>query len=390
MNVLLIEDDIFQAKMISNTLEQQSNAKVSITHSGEEALKLIAKTEFTPELVVCDLSMPGIDGIEVLYHFAQINPNTCFAILSAANDDILQSALNTAHAYGMNNLATFSKPLSSDEANKMLAMQAQSTKTISKPSTDTVKFTKNAFLYAFEHNQFELYYQPQVNVKDKRLSGAEALVRWNHPELGVLTPYHFLSELLSYGLGAELTEWLLENASADICYFKKQGINTSVSVNVNASDISNRGFTNELFELVDKYSISPSSLIIEVTEHEFSSDAAAMLETLTRLRLAGFEVSIDDFGTGYSSFYQLTTAPFNELKIDRSFVQQLLVSEKHYKSIKAICSLCNELGIKTVIEGVESDEEYSVLQNIGADKIQGYYFSKPMSKFNFVDWSKDR
>lgn len=389
MDVLLIEDDVFQATLISTMLEANEGTHVSVALSGLDALKLISEPSFSADLVVCDLSMPEMDGVEMLFYLAQTLPNANYAILSAANDDILESASQTAHGYGIKNMAIYSKPLSVDAAEQMLALEVTPSTHTTSNRFENFEFTRGDFLNAMANDELELYYQPQVCSKTSKLIGAEALVRWNHPERGMLSPFFFLDKVMDLNLGGLLTEWVFIQAAQDTALMRQNNVNCSVSVNANASDVSERSFTNTLLALMTYYKLPPNAITVEVTESEFTPDAIAMLETLTRLRLAGFGVSIDDFGTGYSSLYQLTTAPFSELKIDRSFVEQILTSEKHLKSVKAMCLLCQELDIKTVIEGVETQEQQTALQEIGGDIFQGYYYSKPMNKFDFMHWARN-
>lgn len=387
MDILLIEDDLFQATIISTMLESNEGIHVVVALSGEDALKMVGQPSFNADLVVCDLSMPGMDGVEMLFYLSQTLPDANYAILSAANEDILESASNTACAYGIKNLSVYSKPLSNEQAEQMLDLtQVQSVQT-TRNQPNQFNFTRSDFLTALANKELELYYQPQVCAETDQLLGAEALVRWNHPERGLLSPFFFLDKVLDLDLGASLTEWVLQQVTQDTAQLRRCGINCTVSLNANASDVSQRSFTNSLLSLMDQHQLPTSAITVEVTESEFTPDATAMLETLTRLRLAGFGVSIDDFGTGYSALYQLVTAPFSELKIDRSFVQQILTSEKHLKSVRAICRLCEELEITTVVEGVETEEQRDALRAIGGDIFQGYYFGKPMSKYDFIDWA---
>lgn len=387
MNVLLIEDDVFQATIISTMLESKEGIHVAVALSGEDALQMVSQSSFNADLVVCDLSMPGMDGIEMLFYLSQTLPNASYAILSAANEDVLESASNTAFAYGIKNLSVYSKPLSNEQAEQMLDFTPVQCVQATSNKPKQFDFTHSDFLAAIANKELELHYQPQVCAETSQLLGAEALVRWNHPEQGLLSPYFFLDKILEFNLGATLTEWVLQQVTKDTAQLRRYNIGCTISVNANASDVSQRSFTNKLLALMDNYKLPTSAITVEVTESEFTPDATAMLETLTRLRLSGFGVSIDDFGTGYSTLYQLATAPFSELKIDRSFVQQILTSDKHLKSVRAMCRLCEELEIKTVIEGVETEEQREALRDIGGDIFQGYYFGKPMSKSDFIEWA---
>lgn len=245
MDVLLIEDDIFQAMVIGTVLEANEGTRVAIAHSGAEALMQVDHLDYHPDLVVCDLCMPEMDGIELLYRLSKSLPDTSYAILSAANDDVIESALRTANGYGINNMAAYSKPLSAVEAQDMIR-SLNNKQQHSSPSYQPLVFNRDTLFNAISEGQFEVFYQPQVSCQSNAIWGAEALIRWNHPTLGVLTPFQFLDLVEEYELMSELTKFVIEQALADAAHFQSTVPGCNVSINVTANDVSRRSFASDL------------------------------------------------------------------------------------------------------------------------------------------------
>jgi EAL domain-containing protein (putative c-di-GMP-specific phosphodiesterase class I) len=232
--------------------------------------------------------------------------------------------------------------------------------------------------HALEQGGLELHYQPQVDTLTGEVVGAEALMRWPHPELGMIPPYKFIPLAEEMGLIGALGEWGLEQACRQLVELQSEGLELpQVSVNVSALQF-NAFFVDQVSEILSRTGLHPKRLKLELTEGIMVDDTAAAIEALTRLKGLGVGLSIDDFGTGYSSLSYLSRLPLDEIKIDRSFVIGIDKSRNDSSLVLAIVAMARSLGLQLVAEGVESSEQYHFLRHHGARVIQGYLFSKPV------------
>jgi EAL domain-containing protein (putative c-di-GMP-specific phosphodiesterase class I) len=232
---------------------------------------------------------------------------------------------------------------------------------------------------AFEANQFELHFQPQISLTNNSAIGVEALLRWRHPGRGLLTPHAFLAVLLESPYEGALVEWLLDAVCRHIAEWRRQGIYIPrVSLNLSARQLLSVGLTDKILHIATKYDVSPAMLDIEVTEDSLVSDIEKATSILSALKQAGISTSLDDFGSGYSSLGYLVRLPIDTLKIDKSFVRALAESQKASTVIRGIVGLARSLGMKTIAEGVECQHQAEELKDAGCDAIQGYLVSRPL------------
>ncbi len=232
---------------------------------------------------------------------------------------------------------------------------------------------------AVERCELELHYQPQIDTRNGSVVGAEALLRWQHPEHGMVPPFKFIPLAEEMGLIGELGEWALREACRQVMAFAAQGLKLpKVSVNVSALQF-NKGFARTVQEILEETGLDPSVLELELTEGLLMDDASATVKALQALKEIGVSLSIDDFGTGYSSLSYLSRFPLDELKIDRSFVTKFHESDNDASVVLAIIALARSLNLRLVAEGVETQEQYQFLTRNGAHIIQGYLFSEPVT-----------
>ena len=239
---------------------------------------------------------------------------------------------------------------------------------------------------AIQSGQLELYHQPQMNLSDFSIHGSEVLVRWQHPQLGFIPPDIFVSVAEDIGLIHELTSWVLERSFQQQRIILQRGYQHQLSVNISGKDVSHTGFYQLVAALLEKYEIPPQMLTLELTESATVTDIAALKQLMNQFRQLGVHFSIDDFGTGFSSLEALSQLNFTELKIDRAFVRDMLVSERNRIISKATLELANRLAVKTVAEGVESEQVIIMLAEGRCDIGQGYYFSQPRAFEDYLDW----
>ena len=237
----------------------------------------------------------------------------------------------------------------------------------------------NDLYKAVEEQQFVLYYQPKFTIQDQRICGVEALIRWKHPTLGLLTPNMFIKGAEKTGLIIQMGYWALEQACKQLQIWEREKIELyPIAVNLSAVQFEHKHLFNNLEHLFDKYKVNPNHLIIEITESTAMHHIEGSIRTLQRLREMGIRLAIDDFGTGHSSFLYLKNLPVDELKIDRGFIHELTVGSKDEMILESIVHLAIRLGLVVTAEGVESPLQMEILSRLGCQQLQGYLLGMPM------------
>jgi diguanylate cyclase (GGDEF)-like protein len=243
---------------------------------------------------------------------------------------------------------------------------------------------------AIPAGELQVHFQPQVDIDSGLVTGAEALVRWRHPRLGELRPDQFIAAAEYTGAIDALTEFVLSVAARTCATWREQGWDLDVSVNLSARNLANAAFADLVEGILDDTGLDPAALTLELTESSIMTEAEGAMRTLTAIHGLGVSLSIDDFGTGYSSLAHLRKLPVSEIKIDKSFVFDLMTSHSDEAIVRSMIDLGHHLGLTVVIEGVETVEVRRRLAEMGADRIQGYLLSRPMPVAAFEQWIADR
>ncbi len=240
--------------------------------------------------------------------------------------------------------------------------------------------------HAIDSDQLLLHYQPKIDLRTNRVSGVEALIRWQHPQYGFIPPDQFIAPAEQTGLIEPLTRWVLNTALHQCQAWHQAGLSITVSVNLSARNLHNPQLTDQVTDLLQTYRVASSQLVLEITESAIMVDPARAMEILTRLSKMGAGLSLDDFGTGYSSLGYLKKLPVNEIKIDKSFILDMLRNEDDTVIVLSIINLVHNLGRKVVAEGVENQEIREQLTAFGCDAAQGYFWSRPLPPAEFTRW----
>jgi diguanylate cyclase (GGDEF)-like protein/PAS domain S-box-containing protein len=250
---------------------------------------------------------------------------------------------------------------------------------------------ERALREALQDNRLQLHYQPQVRLEDGRIYGVEALLRWHHPEFGMVSPERFITLAEESGMIADLDRWVLQNACRQLCEWRRMGVPIPhVSVNVSPTTFCDRTLPHLVAQTLSGCGLEASDLMLEVTEGVLLNTAADGFVNLNAVHNQGVGLSIDDFGTGYSSLSYLHRMPVDELKLDKSFVSELEVNESAMTLAVAVMSIGASLGLCTVAEGVETDVQRQILKRHGCEVAQGYLFARPMPSAMLIEWMKDR
>ncbi|MFC1513121.1 putative bifunctional diguanylate cyclase/phosphodiesterase [Thermodesulfobacteriota bacterium] len=231
-----------------------------------------------------------------------------------------------------------------------------------------------------------LHFQPKIMLKSNRVHGVEALIRWDHPEMGMIPPDQFIPLAEQGGIIRSLSQWVLHAALAQRAAWRDAGIDLTVSVNLSIKDLQDLAVPLFIKELLKKFQLEPSDLMLEITETSMMLDPDKTFEVISNLHALGVQLSIDDFGTGYSSLAYLKQLPAEELKIDKSFVRNMLKDDNDEVIIRATIDLAKNLGLEVIAEGVESAEIMARLQELKCDMAQGYYICRPIPAAELVQW----
>ncbi|MDQ6423187.1 GGDEF domain-containing phosphodiesterase [Paenibacillus sp. LHD-117] len=232
---------------------------------------------------------------------------------------------------------------------------------------------------ALYQRQFHLSYQPIYRLQDGRLRGLEALIRWNHPELGVVSPNEFIPIAEQNGLIVPIGEWVIRESCKMLARIRKYGLrDLRMSINISPVQLQDMTFTSTVLNVLEENGLEPGSIELEITEHYLFHSSETAIASLSRLRAAGVRIALDDFGTGYSSFSNLKQLPIHCLKIDKSFIEKIDLQGAERHIVEAIIGLVQKLGIEVVAEGVEYEGQYRLLKEWGCDFVQGYLLGQPM------------
>jgi EAL domain-containing protein (putative c-di-GMP-specific phosphodiesterase class I) len=244
----------------------------------------------------------------------------------------------------------------------------------------------DALEQALDKGGLRLVYQPKVAVADGRLVRVEALLRWNHPELGPVPPSRFVPLAEDHGLIDQLTQWVLRKALRQWREWKAADLDTAVAVNISAVSLEHLDFPDLVERLCRGLDVPTDRLVLELTEGS-TQPLIKLMDTLTRFRIKGVGLAIDDFGTGFSGLIQLRRLPFTEVKIDRQFVTDLPTSRDDAVIVRSVIDLAHGLGLMVTAEGVETIEQLAALRELGCDLVQGYLLSQPLEAHDLVAWA---
>jgi EAL domain-containing protein (putative c-di-GMP-specific phosphodiesterase class I) len=373
-SVLVVEDDPLQRRVLCKRLAASGVATIHEAEHGIEALALLAAHPDV-EVVVSDLAMPEMDGLDLLCAMATLPSKASFVLHSAMDRQLLACMELMAKERGMSFLGILEKPATVDDIQRVVRRPEPK----ERPSRETLVFSHDELKEGLALGQFVPYFQPKVSMKDGAIRGAEALARWVHPRYGVLPPGVFIDTMEQTGLIGSLTQIILEKSIRAARTWNDLGRSMSVSVNLSFSFLSTPGVADSITRLTRGSGLAPERLILEITENVAMADAGICLENIARLKVRGYRLSIDDFGVGYSSLQQLLRIPFDEIKIDRSFVSGVKPLSRSATMLEATLGMAQRLDMVSVAEGIETREEWDFLASVGTALAQGYFVSRPIS-----------
>ncbi|MCW0234328.1 MAG: EAL domain-containing response regulator [Ferrovibrio sp.] len=387
LRVLVVDDMQLMRDMAAAMLRAQGIGTVETCDDGAAALAAldrIAAAGLTCDLMLLDLNMPGMDGIEVLRHLAERGYEGQIALFSAESARVLRTAETLARAHNLNILGFVEKPLTdiaiAGLLRKLATGGARAVIDADEPLSEA------ELLDGIRLGQIEIMVQPKVAMATRQPVGVEALARWRHPQRGVIGAGQFIP-LAENGAAAEpLFEAILGLALRAAAHWRAEGLSLQMAVNLSTANLTRLDLPQRIASAVSEHGLRPGDIVLEVTESRLIEDQTAALEVLTRLKLKGFNLAIDDFGTGYSSLEQLQRFPFEEMKIDRQFVGMAAQDQAARAIVSSSVRLARKLGMTTVAEGIETRLDWDCAAEQGCDVAQGYFVAPPLKPEALPGW----
>ncbi len=381
-HISIVDDDSQITQFISNLVQRWGYPSKQYTNIP----RFLATAHNQDDLIILDLCMPELDGVEVIRELARKKCRSSLILMTGQNERILNAAQLLCKEYQLQCLGGFTKPIKVINLRELLDDFYQiRTPTVRQPDLVWLP-NKHDLQQALDNKELLLHFQPQINIKTGLVDRVEALVRWLHPEHGLIYPDHFIALAEQENMINRLTEQVIEMAIMVGKNWWENGNSMKISVNISARNICNHAFPEYLSRLFHDNELSPSLISLEITKSQLMEQWGTSLDTLTRLRIKGFSLSIDDFGTGFSSFSNLHDIPFSEIKVDKSFVMNMTQDPTARAIVESCIMLSHKLNMTCVAEGVESQQHLNILADMGCDMAQGYYFAQPMPVKEVLAW----
>jgi EAL domain-containing protein (putative c-di-GMP-specific phosphodiesterase class I)/CheY-like chemotaxis protein len=384
LRFLVVEDQGFQRWAMGQMLETLGAAKIFSASDGQAALEIVKSLEPPIDVIVTDLNMPGMDGMEFIRHLGELEARIGLIVASEQDRSLISSVITMARNYGVDVLDAIEKPVTTKKLATALERFSRRP-TVAERATPP-EFDLDEIVHGIARDEFEPYFQAKVEVATGRVRGAEALARWRHGRHGIVLPATFVHKLENAGQIDALTMSVLARASTACRGWRAAGFDISVSVNLSLTSLADTTLADRVLAVVSRHGLDPRHVTLEITETAAATHLGKVLENLSRLRMRGFGLAIDDYGTGYSSMQQLVRVPFTELKIDQSFVRNAPTHPSNRAMLEASLEMAGKLGIVAVAEGVESRQEQRLLAELGCPLAQGYYIARPMAADDFLRW----
>ncbi|MDE2271861.1 MAG: EAL domain-containing response regulator [Xanthomonadaceae bacterium] len=368
MSVLVVEDHDFQRQVALRLLQQIGIGNALEAEDGHRALTVLGQQEHPVDVVLVDLDLPNMDGIEFIGHVAHDHLASAVVILTALDPALLNTVRIMARASGIRVLGTVEKPLTQSKLGAIIDQYF--TADLLADEATHPDIDEGLLAEALAGDAFEAWFQPQVAIGSGFVTGVEALARWNldgHP----VPPVRFIPELERCNLIDALTERILAQACRWCVRWREAGLSLGVSVNVSMHNLTDTAAADRYQAIVQAAGVDTTNVTLEITESAVMHEAAQVLNVLARLRLKGFGLSVDDFGTGWSSLSQLAQLPVTELKIDQGFINGATSEARNRAVVEASIELGRKLGLTTVAEGVRNFEEWQMLAELGCTRVQG-------------------
>jgi EAL domain-containing protein (putative c-di-GMP-specific phosphodiesterase class I)/CheY-like chemotaxis protein len=391
--ILIIEDEEAVRENILDLLEAENFEPIAAAN-GRIGIHLAISE--VPDLILCDMMMPEIDGYGVLTALRQ-DPSTAtipfiFLTAKSAKSDFRQGMDMGADDY-------ITKPFTRSELLSAIIKRLEKYATLKRylspqtvinnlsPKMQLLEISLHRAIKQHNFQEFEIYYQPIVDIASGKIVGAESLLRWQSPELGMIYPTEFIPLAESTGLIVPIGKWVLKSVCKQIKSWREAGINSMmVAVNLSVIEFNQPDFIHNVVNFISVNNLEPYELEIELTESMIMQDVNRAIATMSKLQSLGVKIAIDDFGTGYSSLIYLKNLPINTLKIDRYFIHNVANDSQKSAIAKALIQMAHNLNLDVVAEGVETEAELGFLRQHNCNSMQGFLFSRPLPAAEFENF----
>lgn len=389
LSTLIIDDDEFMRELVAEIVTQAGCTDTFHVSDGAEALALLDGGTCDPDVLLCDLDMQGMDGIELLRHLHERSFSGAVGIMSGTDVELLQVVGDLVVAHGLHLFAVLAKPLDADALTAAFAAFREEQQRTAEPRAlerYAEERTPEQVREGVANGYVVVHVQPKVTVRDRRVVGAEALLRWQDPVRGLIPPSAIIPVAERHGLMEDLTIAVYREAVAALASWRRAGVEVSIAVNLSTDNLVSLALPDLLADIASAAGVDTRQIVLEITESGLMKNLAMSLEVIGRLRLKNFRLSIDDYGTGYSNLTKLQQLPITELKVDRSFVHSADRNAVLRTILSSSTALGHSLNLSVVAEGVETAEVWGLLEQLGCDEVQGYLVAKPMPVEEFLPW----
>ncbi len=384
LSVLVVDDNSTILDLLTIALHGLGIQRLTTATNGEDALAVYDGRAGDIDVLLCDLNMPGMDGVEFIRHLAKRQYAGGIVVISSEDLRILRTTERLARAHSLNILGFLEKPITRSALTEILGrLGADHAKGHRKP---TAPITAEEVRHGIEGDELATWFQPKVEIATRKVVGVETLVRWKHPKRGMLGPNAFIPIAEEHGLINDLTDAVLAKSMKQGGAWRSEGLDLKVAVNISTDSLDRLDLPEFVLACASEGGMDASNVMLEVTESRLMQNITAALDILTRLSLKRIGLSIDDFGTGYSSMEQLQRIPFQEMKIDRAFVNGAGRDPGARAILESSIKLGRELDMSVVAEGVETQEDWDLVAELGCQIVQGYFVAKPMPGENLREW----
>ena len=377
LSVMVVEADGATRRLALRLLHQLGVVDVTDSADAKAALAQLGLRRQPPDVVMIDLDLPGMDGIEFIGHVAHRGLAPAVLLVSALEPALLDTVQAMTRAFGLHVLGSIEKPLTI--ARLAEALGGYDLRLHPADADPVVQISATEIRAALGRGEIGPWFQPQVEFSSGKPVAVEALARWVRTDGQVVRPDHFIGLLEREGLADPMTDLILEQSCRHKRTWERQGLRLGLSVNISATTLVDPTAADRYQRIVTGQGVEPSEVVLELTESAVMVDPARSLGVLARLRLKGFGLAIDDFGTGYSSLSQLSQIPFTELKIDQGFVAGAYNQPRQRAMVEASIDLARKLGLQVVAEGVATLEDWRMLAGLGCGLAQGHLIAPPVA-----------